>query len=218
MGSSSEDQDSLSSRQRELLEFVQDCVNREGRMPSYREMASALKVSAVGTVQDHLQVLVDRGYLAREKTKSGRGLLRLAGARQAPMVTVPIVGEVAAGGMRDAFEVALGSLPLPVGQLQDRAPKPGDCYALRVSGESMIEAGIFPGDLVVVDRSAHAKSGDTVIAELNGEATLKEIRFPKRASDPVELIPHNKTMKTILVREREQLRVLGKVVAVHRYL
>jgi len=218
--------DPLTNRQRELLDFIQDSVGRESRMPSYREMAQALGLSAVGSVQDLVKALVEKGYLEKsasglkslKKSKETRKQLKLAGARQTPVVRVPIVGEVAAGSLRDVFEVALGSLPISP-DLLSRGFAPDQGFALRVQGESMIEAGILPGDLVVVDRNAQVRTGDIAVVEYRGETTLKEIEIPVRGSrNPVRLIPKNRTMKPIIVDAPEEMRVLGKVVALHRAL
>ncbi len=202
----------LTNRQRELLQFIDECVNQEHRVPSYREMAKAMKVSAVGTIQDHIKVLLDKGFI--EKTSKG---LKLAGARQGPVLSVPIIGEVAAGSLQDAYEVAMGAVPLSPDFLRGKASG-SDFFALRVVGESMIEAGINPKDFVIVQKNARVKTGDIVVASHRGEATVKELRLPKKDSGLVELIPKNKTMKTIVIKADEEFKVLGKVVAVHRYL
>ncbi len=203
--------DILTSRQRELLDLIQDSLSQDQHMPSYRELAKALKVSAVGTVQDLIQALVNKGYL--EKTAKG---LRLTGARQSPSLSIPIIGEVAAGSLQDAFEVALGSTTISPNLLKSGG-RPDDFFALRVSGESMIDVGILPKDYIVVHRGARVKTGDIVVASHRGEATVKEIKLPRGASGQVELIPKNRSMKTILVKADEDFKVLGKVVAVQRY-
>jgi repressor LexA len=201
----------ITDRQRELLEYLQAYVNKEQRFPSYREMAKALHVSAVGTVQDHIQSLVDGGYLEKEGRK-----LRLAQSRQVPVMTVPIVGEVSAGSLQDAFEVALGAVTLTPEMLRE-TPKPQDLFALRVRGESMIEAGINPGDLVVINKGSSVRSGDFVVADVDGEATVKEIELPKNKTLPIKLIPHNSRLSVIEVAQNEKFRILGKVVSVQRF-
>lgn len=217
--SSSSETATLTDRQRELLDFIESSVGLEGRMPSYREMATALGVKAVGTIQDLVQALVGAGYVSREGS-SARPRLKLAGHRQASIVNVPLVGEVAAGALRDAFEVALGSVPVAPHLLETKtALKPGRCFALRVRGDSMIDAGILPGDVVVVEREARWASGDIVVAEYRGEATLKEIETPKRGSgDPIRLLPKNTRLKPIVVDDPDALRVVGRVVSVQRFL
>lgn len=212
----------LTARQRELLEFIRETVSGEGRMPSYREMAVALGVSAVGTVQDHVHALVDAGHLERE-TIGGKTLLKIAEARRVPAVGVPILGEVAAGSLQDAYEVSLGTLPLSPeflpSSLKSKSASAGDSlFALRVKGDSMIDAGIHAKDFVIVQRGATVRNGDIVVASVRGEATVKEIQMPKRSGDPLILIPHNSRLKPIEVTPDENVQILGKVVAVHRYM
>jgi repressor LexA len=203
-----------------LLDFIQDTAGREGRMPSYREMAKALGVSAVGTVQDLVRGLSDKGYVALEKSSSGKSRLSLGGHRHSPMLTIPIVGEVAAGGLQDAFEVALGSLTLSRDLLDSRSAKSKfekHYFALRVKGESMKDAGILPGDFVVVEKGSSVKSGDFVVAEYQGEATLKEIEMPLKSGRPIRLIPHNETLSPIEISpDALDFRVAGRIVAVQR--
>jgi repressor LexA len=201
----------LTDRQRELLEYLQNYVSREQRFPSYREMAKAMGVSAVGTIQDHIQALIDNGSLEKDGRK-----LKLAQNRQVPVLTVPIVGEVAAGALQDAFEVALGAITITPDMMRERASSQ-DLFALRVRGESMIEAGIHPGDLLVIHKQARVRNGDFVVVDYEGEATVKEIEMPKNKSAPVRLIPHNATMSPIEVFPSEKLRILGKVVSVQRF-
>jgi repressor LexA len=212
----------LTARQRELLDYIQEIASRESRMPSYREMAKALGVSAVGTVQDHVQALVEMGYLEKEM-HGGRSILKIAEVRRAAAVGVPIVGEVAAGALQDAYEVSLGTLPLSPeflsSSLKSKGASVGESlFALRVKGESMVDAGIYPRDFVVVQKNAQVRNGDIVVASVRGEATVKEIEMPRRSGEPLRLIPHNKRMSPIEVTLDEEVQVLGKVVAVHRYL
>lgn len=201
----------LSDRQRELLKLIENSVQQEQRVPSYREMAKKLGVSAVGTIQDHIGALVRFGYLE----KKGRAI-RLSGHRQSPSLNIPIVGEVAAGALQDAFEVALGTLQVSPATL--RHPKDSEAYfALKVRGESMIEAGIYEGDFLVIDKNAKTKSGDIVVAQYQNEATVKTIQYPKNKNDVITLIPHNRTMKPMQVKASEEFQVLGKVVSLQRY-
>ncbi|NDF13402.1 MAG: repressor LexA [Proteobacteria bacterium] len=212
----------LTSRQRELLDFIIQSVERESRMPSYREMAKGLGVAAVGTIQDHIKALVEQGYLEREEYGE-KSVLKLASHRRSSAVTVPIIGEVAAGSLQDAFEVAMGTLPLSPEFLPSplkgaQTSTPGEqLFALRVKGESMIDAGIHPKDFVIVQKGANVRTGDIVVASLHGEATVKEIEMPRKSGDALKLIPKNSRMKPILVEPNEDVRILGKVIAVHRY-
>ncbi len=173
-------------------------------------MAAALKLSAVGSVQDLLSALIDKGYLE----KNGRHL-GLSRKRQSATVHIPIVGVVAAGNLTEAIENNLGVLALSSSFV---SPKKGaTVFALKVSGQSMIEAGILEGDLVVVQGQNDFKSGDTVVARYRGDATVKEIYFK---SKDVILRPRNSSMSDIVIKSQDtdDLEVLGKVIAVQRIL
>jgi repressor LexA len=201
----------LSDRQRELLQIIEQGIQQEQRMPTYREMAERLNVSAVGTVQDHIQALIRCGYLEKKGRK-----LRLSGHRQSPTINIPIIGEVAAGSLQDAFEVALGTLQVSPNTI--RNPKGSEAYfALKVRGESMIDIGIFEGDFLIVDKAARTKSGDVVVAQHHNEATVKTIQYPKTKNEPLLLIPQNARMKPISIKPNEDFNVLGKVVALQRF-
>ena len=175
-------------------------------------MAKAWGVSAVGTVQDHMGALEERGIIE----KTGKSW-RLSGARQAPSISVPIVGEVAAGALQDAYEMAMGATTLSPELLKTKNIKTQDLFALKVRGDSMIDAGIQAGDLVIIQKSGDWKSGDIVVADVEGESTLKELLLPKKSGDPINLIPHNAKLDTILIPANEKFRILGKVISLQRY-
>lgn len=204
----------LTPRQFELLGFIERTVGEDHRMPSYREMASALGLSAVGSVQDLVEALVAKEYLGKE----GRHLT-LSERRQTSIIQVPIVGIVAAGSLTESIENNLGVMAFSTQILKQKLvpKKPGNLFALRVQGESMIEAGIFEGDFVLVNSGAEVRTGDTVVARLRGEATVKDISFKGKE---VILHPRNKTMKDIVISGRDagELEILGKVLVVQRVL
>lgn len=210
----------MTTKQKEVLEFITHTVQSENRMPSYREIAQAMKVRAVGTIQDHIRGLVQGGYLQQSHLR-GKKILSLSESRQPRSIAVPIVGKVAAGSLHDAFEVSLGTLSLPLSQGTAKNPSTGQIIALQVTGDSMIDAGIFEGDYVILDRSSKIKSGDFVVVDVNGQSTVKEIKLPKRATDPTLLIPHNKRLQPIALHpadESQTTRVVGKVISVQRFL
>ena len=200
----------LSPRQAELLAYIEEIASEDHRMPSYREMAAALKLSAVGSVQDLVRALLQKKYL----TKQGRHLI-LSSKRQSSTLQVPLVGVVAAGALTEAIDQHLGMMVFSRNLIN--AKKNSKFFALRVQGESMIEAGIFHGDYVLVDANCEARSGETVVVRFRGEATVKEIFFK---SKEIVLHPRNKSLKDIVIEEeqRSDLEILGKVLLVQRVL
>jgi repressor LexA len=201
----------LSSRQqaawRALLAFQQ----RHERPPTRAELGQALGVSAQ-TADFHLKALQRKGYVRLSRLSRGIDLLVDGGRAAAAAETVrqvPVLGRVAAGAPLMAVENIDGSLPLPEGSQAD--------FALRVEGQSMIEAGILDGDLVLVQRTKQARSGDIVVALIGeGETTEATVKryVPQRGR--VVLRPANATMADIVVRQGEPLALAGRVVGVLR--
>lgn len=191
----------LTPRQRQVLEAVASHFKDHGRAPTVRELAAALGVKAVGTVQDHLKALVEKGYLERDPRLS-RGL-RLTERAPSPE-RLPVMGRIAAGRPIEAID-DLEYMDLFQDLQLDGA------FLLKVKGESMIEDHIADGDYVVVQPQSQAKDGQIVVALLpEGEATLK--RFYREA-DHIRLQPANHAMEPIRVRE---VKIQGRVVAVIR--
>lgn len=176
-----------------------------GDPPTVREVQEALGFRAVQTARQHLESLVAEGKLSADRGVA-RGY-RLPG-RTRPPVLVPILGRVPAGPLDTAVEDREGYLTFqPEGEA-------GELFALRVKGESMRDAGILPGDLVVVRRQPTARSGEVVVALVGDEATVK--RFRLRRGRP-ELHPENPAFFP-LVPDPEDLRILGVVVELRRKL
>lgn len=194
----------LSSKQAAILRFIETVIAEEGRPPSLRDIASHFGYSAVGTVQDHLRALEKKGYLAKFQG-SARGLRpsHHGGSRE-----IPVLGTVPAGHPIEAIEDRRGSLPLPnhYGEF---------CYALRVSGESMIGAGILDGDFVIVRKQHDAQNGEIVVAMIDGEATVKY--FEKQPGKPPRLLPANPKFSPTPISEKNESVIQGKVVGIQRY-
>ena len=198
----------LSERQQAILAFIQAEIQRKGYPPSVREIGEAVGLSSSSTVHAHLSHLEEMGFIRRDPTKPraievlvGDGALEM----RRNLVRVPIVGRVAAGQPLLAEENIEDYFPLP----RDFGPM-DDAFMLRVRGDSMIEAGIFDGDLVVVQRTSHAENGDIVVALIDGEATVK--RF-FREMERIRLQPENQRMAPIYARE---ISVVGRVVGLVR--
>jgi len=200
----------LTDRQREVLEFIQGFTETHGVPPTVREIGGRFHVTPRAAF-DHLRALERKGYLRRRSTE-GRTSRALTLATKPPSTReVPILGRIAAGAPLLAEENRDGALPLDPSWVGGRGD---DVFGLRVRGESMINAHIVEGDLVLVRRQDHAHPGDIVVALVDGEATVK--RFA-RDGHAVLLRPEHPTMAPIVVREGEKdLRIIGKVVGLVR--
>jgi repressor LexA len=210
----------LSERQQEILEFLRDSVMEHGYPPSVREIGEAVGLSSSSTVHSHLNSLEDKGFIRRDPS-SARALTivdqgeKAVEAREGELhprlprnvVELPLVGRVAAGAPLLAEQNIEESLLLPTQIVGDTSS-----FLLTVKGESMIEAGIFDGDYVVVKEQPTAHNGDIVVALIEDEATVKTFY---READRIRLQPENHHMEPIYVRD---VTILGKVIALLRTL
>ena len=200
-------QQNLTENQKEVLKFILETCEKTGVPPTYREIQAHFGYKAVGTVQDHVKALITKGALEKstKKPRTARGILppssKIEGARR-----ISIYGEIAAGATRQSEQLKLGALII------DRAVSNNPSFALRVVGNSMIEAGIFEGDLLVVEKEARVKSGDIIVALVDGETTVK--RYLKRGAT-VSLVPENKAMRPIEIKD-QAFEIQGKVVGLQR--
>ena len=199
----------LSKMQRKIYEYIASCVREQGYPPSVREIGEAVGLKSPSTVHFHLSHLEEAGYIEKGAGK-GRAitLTRLPQAEteapEPPADRIPIVGNVAAGSPILAEECIEDYLTF------DTGGRDGEYFALRVRGESMLNAGILPDDLVVVHQQPAANNGEIVVALLGDEATVKRL---KRQGREVWLLPENPAYQPIDGREA---RILGKVAAVIR--
>ncbi len=196
----------LTGRQREILDYIRKETQSRGYPPSVREIGQAIGLSSSSTVHGHLQRLEEKGFIRRDPTKPRA--IEVTGdssGRQKRIIQVPLVGRVTAGQPILAVENIEDSFPLPYDMVRTE-----DSFLLRVEGESMINAGIYDGDFVIVRRQDSAHNGEIIVALIGDEATVK--RF-FRETDHVRLQPENDSMEPILVRD---VKVLGKVVGLLR--
>jgi repressor LexA len=204
----------ISARQREILDLILNTVRDRGYPPSVREIGEAVGLSSPSTVHSHLSALVKAGYLRRDPSKPRAIEVTAPGIddhdlRRAPVRDVPLLGRIAAGSPILAEEDIEEILPLPT-DLVGNDP----VFMVRVFGDSMIDAGILDGDLVVVRRQPDAEDGTIVAALVDGEeATVKRLR---REPGRVVLIPENPDMDPMVFTHG--VEILGKVVAVLRTL
>lgn len=199
----------LTRRQKEILTFIQRYSEAHGYPPSVREIGQALGLTSSSTVHSHLSALEKKGYLRRDPSKP-RALEILRDERDIPakkVVPVPVVGRVTAGQPILAQQNIEDYFPLPAEFVRSE-----ECFILHVRGDSMIAAGIYDGDLLVVRRQQAPRDGDIVVARLEDEATVK--RFFREA-DRIRLQPENPTMEPIYARD---VAVEGVAIAVIRKL
>jgi repressor LexA len=205
----------LTGKRREILEFITRELRERGYPPSVREIGEAVGLTSSSTVHAHLATLQRQGYLRRDLAKPRAIEIRYdptsgASLQTSPVCHVPLVGDFAAGTDVLAAENVEELLPLP----QDMTGS-GTLFALRVRGDSMIDAGILNGDVVVVRSQPVADKGDTVVAGIpGGEATVK--LYGRRGSKVV-LTPANPTMEP-MVFDPDDVSLYGKVVTVIRRL
>ncbi len=207
--------EALTGKRLEILEFIGDSLRARGYPPSVREIGEAVGLTSSSTVHAHLAVLQRGGYLRRDPTKPRAMEVLFDPSSRAAMAArpvrhVPLVGDVAAGTGVLAHENVEELLPLP-----EDFTGTGSVFMLRVRGYSMIEAGIFDGDYVVVRQQPDAENGDVVVAGIHDdEATVKT--FARRRGKVV-LTPANSTMSPMEFGP-DEVTVYGRVVTVLRRL
>jgi repressor LexA len=202
----------LTKRQQAILDFIIQIHERRGYPPTVREIGDAVGLQSPSSVHAQLATLAERGYLRKDPDRPRAIVARrdTAGAstERKRMQNVPIVGRIAAGNPILAVENVEDTLPIPHDLVGS-----GTLFALRVSGDSMIGAGIFDGDLVIVRQQKTADEGEIVAALVDGEeATVKRLQ---RQGGRVRLLAENPSYAPI---EPETVELLGKVVAVFRSL
>lgn len=197
----------LTEKQQEIFAYLEECLREENYMPTVREIADRFGFKSPNAVRDHLLALERKGVIARRPNAS-RGI-ELARQPEKPR-GLPVVGRVAAGRPIAALENLDGYLELETLYAADRH------YALRVHGDSMIDAGIWDGDFAIVRDQPNVENGEIGVAVIEGEATVKKIL---RHGNLVELIPANDLYAPIKVDlEETDFRIGGKVVGVHRVI
>ena len=206
----------LSGKRLQILNFIADNQRDLGYPPSVREIGEAVGLTSSATVHTHLAVLQREGYLSRDPSKP-RAIqvhfdpVSTSRLTAGPVHNVPLVGDVAAGAGVLAEENVEELLPMPE-QFTGRGPS----FMLRVRGDSMVEAGIYDGDYVVVRQQPEANNGDVVVAGIpDGEATVKTF---SRRDGRVVLTPANAAYEPMVFDRGDEVTVFGKVVTVVRQL
>lgn len=219
--------DRLKQRQKDILEYMRKEIDEKGYPPTVREICSALGIKSTSTVHKDISALVDAGFIKKDPSKP-RALMLVdhdnASRRKevssnqtssncdasSETVEIPVIGNIAAGSPIIAEQNIEDSFPVPARFVRNNVN-----FMLKVRGDSMIEAGIFNGDYILVEQQQTARNGEIVVAMIDGfesEATVKTFYKEK---DHIRLQPENSTMNPIIVKD---VSILGKVVGVFRYL
>ncbi|MBR1692004.1 MAG: transcriptional repressor LexA [Lachnospiraceae bacterium] len=198
----------ISNKQREILEYIKEEILKKGYPPAVREICEAVHLKSTSSVHSHLETLEKNGYIRRDPTKP-RAIEIIDDSFQMvrhEMTNIPIVGTVAAGQPILAQQNIENYFPVPA----EYVPR-GECFALKVKGESMIDAGIYDGDRIFVECCNSARNGDIIVALVDDSATVKTFY---KEDGHIRLQPENATMEPIIVPD---CQILGKVFGVMRF-
>jgi repressor LexA len=197
----------ISNKQKEILEYLKAQIINKGYPPAVREICEAVKLKSTSSVHSHLETLEKNGYIRRDPSKP-RAIEIIDdefNLTRRELVNVPVVGVITAGQPILAVENIDSYFPIPSEYMPNE-----ETFMLLVKGESMINAGIFNGDKILVQKQSHAKNGDIVVALIEDEVTVKTFY---KENGFYRLQPENDTMEPIIVPE---LNILGKVIGLFR--
>ncbi len=196
----------LTKRQKELYDYIDDYIAQHGYAPTLEEIGEQFQLSSLATVHKHLTNLEDKG-LIRRKWNFSRAIELVPRQKKTGAIELPLLGVVAAGAPIEPLENA-ESFAVP-----EEFVRRQTTFALRVKGDSMIEDGIRDGDYIVVEERQNAQNGETVVALVNGEATVK--KFYRDTGNQIRLMPANERLAPIIAKAQD-VTVRGIVVAVMR--
>lgn len=195
-----------STKQDEIYKYLKSYTENKGYPPSVREIGDAVELSSTSTVHGHLKRLEEKGLIRRDPTKPRAiEILELSYPKK-EMLEIPIVGKVTAGSPILAVENIEDYFPIPM----DYVKHNGELFILKISGTSMIEAGINNGDLAIIEKTSSARNGEIVVALIENEATIKTFY---KEENRIRLQPENKTLQPIYV---DDCTILGKLVGIYR--
>ena len=202
-------QGKITDKQREILEYIKEMILKKGYPPAVREICEAVHLKSTSSVHSHLESLEKNGYIRRDPTKP-RTIEILDddfALTRREVVNVPVIGTVAAGTPILAEQNIEDYLPIPAEMLPNK-----EVFMLKVKGNSMIEAGIYSGDKVIVAKQPDAENGDKVVALVDDSATVKTFY---KENGHFRLQPENSTMDPIIL---DHVEILGKVIGLFRMM
>ncbi len=200
----------LSAKQQEILDYMKQCILEKGYPPAVREICEAVHLKSTSSVHAHLETLEERGYIRKDPTKP-RAIEILDDTfnlQRREIVNVPIIGTVTCGEPILAVEHIEGYFPVPPEYLHTNGK---NTFMLKVKGDSMINAGIYHGDLVMVEEANTARNSEIVVAMIDDSATVKTFY---KEDGHIRLQPENDTMEPIIVNG--EVTILGKVIGLFR--
>ncbi len=202
-------QEKITSKQQEILEYIKETILKKGYPPSVREICEAVRLKSTSSVHSHLETLEQKGYIRRDPTKPRTIEIidDCFNLTRRELVNVPMIGTVAAGQPILAEENIENYFPIPVELLPNE-----QTFMLRVKGESMINAGIFDGDQIIVKQQDYARNGEIVVALIEDSATVK--RFYKEKGH-YRLQPENDALDPIIT---DEVKILGVVIGLVRMM
>lgn len=198
----------LTPKEKQVYDYITETIRRMGYSPSVRDIQHDLGIKSTSTVHSYLNRLEEKGYILKENGKSRTLRVDSLGHEPQRTVRVPILGRVAAGMPILAVENCDGYIDFPITR---GSYAPNELFALRVRGESMIEAGILDGDTVIIRKVNYAENGEIVVALVEDEATVKTFY---KENGHFRLQPENASMEPIIV---DSVYILGKVISVMRF-
>lgn len=199
--------ENLSSKQEEILNYIKECLLNKGYPPTVREICQAVNLKSTASVQSHLNKIEEKGYIIRDKTKSRTIEIvddDLADFKT-EVVNIPLLGHIAAGAPILAEQNIESYFPIPAEYISNKTT-----FMLKVKGDSMINAGIFDGDTIIVESCNTARNGDIIVALIEDSATVKTFYKEK---DHIRLQPENDSMDPIIVND---CMILGKYIGLIR--
>ena len=202
-------QGKITDKQKEILEYIKEMILKKGYPPAVREICEAVHLKSTSSVHSHLESLEKNGYIRRDPTKP-RTIEILDddfALTRREVVNVPVIGTVAAGTPILAEQNIEDYLPIPAEMLPNK-----EVFMLKVKGNSMIEAGIYSGDKVIVAKQPDAENGDKVVALVDDSATVKTFY---KENGHFRLQPENSTMDPIIL---DHVEILGKVLGLFRMM
>jgi repressor LexA len=196
----------LTKRQREILDYIEETIKDQGYAPTLEEIGEHFALKSLATVHKHVSNLEAKG-LIRRKWNHSRAIELVQHRKRPKAIELPLLGRVAAGAPIEAIE---GSDAIEVPESYVRR---SNTFALKVSGDSMIDEGILDGDHIIIEERPQPDNGDMVVADIEGEATVK--RFYRESDGQIRLQPANPKYEPIMVRDRP-IEIRGVVVGVMR--